>query len=305
MGNLMNLAALSTQSHLDNHIGLIPLVAGLSLVLLLLLAVVGYGVRRVKISEGLMAPIRVERTHTGPELTWASLTQPARKLVAHDALGLGSDLSWLNTRNIPAPLSARPGHSQPAVALEFGANVYVKNLPIAGPAAPYFLAQPTDNVRREKMAAQAAQSEKLAALRTSVGVMQPRAIAAAVPGQRPRTAVLRAADPRPCSTGTKPLTTSDTSLAQPVRAASSTASAPTARAVPQPIFVAPARVTEVRATPATAQVPAVSVPVASTSVGASTSISTSAAAPASKNSATVSKVAPEGRVTDYSFADFL
>jgi len=300
MGNLMNLAAISTQSRLDNNIGLIPLVAGLSLVLLLLLAVVGYGVRRVKISEGLMAPIRVERTHAGPELTWASLTQPARKLVAHDALGLGSDLSWLNTRNIPASLSARPGRSQPDVALEFAANVCVKNLPVAGPATPHFLAEPAANMQREKIAAQAAQSEKLAALRNSVGVMQHRALAAAVPGQRPRTAVLRAADPRPPSTGTKPLTTSDTSFGQPVRVASSTASAPTAQAVPQPISVAPARVT-----PATAQVPAVSVPVASTSVGASTSKSAPAAAPASKNSATVSTVAPEGRVTDYSFADFL
>src|SRR3982074_3193081 len=141
MGHLVKLSAVSTYRHLDTHLGLVPLVAGLSLILILLLTVVGYGVRRVKLSEGLVAPARIEQPYVGPALTWASMVEPSRKLVVHDALGLGYDLGWLNNRDVPASLPPQPPNSQPIVALEFAAKVFAANLPPAPPARSSVVAE--------------------------------------------------------------------------------------------------------------------------------------------------------------------
>ena len=285
MGHLVKLIAVSTHPSLDTHLGLVPLITGLSVILILLLAVVGYGVRRVKLSEGLVAPARVEQPYVGPALTWTSTIEPSRKLVVHDALGLGYDLSWLNNRDVPASLSPHPPSSQPIVALEFAAKVFATSLPAAPLVPASIIAELEDKARREKIAARAAQSLKLDTLRNSVSATSSRSVAAAAVGSRPRTAVLRAADPLPPTSGA-PVSKAGS---QSARGEGAT---PRSSAVPQ---AASARTNST---------------VSTVSPGATAVRAVKAATPASTNSTKISSPSQastlqEGHVTDYSFTDFL
>jgi len=189
MGSAIKMIALSLPP--ESTIGLIPLVTSLSVALAGLIGVFFYGVRRIRKSEGL-APGRVEQPYEGPALTWTPSSEPARKLVTHDALGLGSDLAWLKNRGeIPASLAPLPYFPEPTITLEFAAKVFSSNLSSAA----------DNQARRRRFSTEASAAEKLAALKNPVLAPQPRPTASAPSGTRLRTAVLRAADPLPSSAG--------------------------------------------------------------------------------------------------------
>ena len=248
MGSVVSMVAVRILSHPDSTIGLIPLLSGISMTLTALAFVCWYGFRRVRESEGL-APGRLAHHYAGPALSWASSSEPARKLVKHDALGLGSDIHWLKMRSgVPSSLEPHSYSSEPLVALELAAKVFSSNLPAGG----------TKSARREKPATHARPEEKIAALRNMTPVPQPRAAAPSAP--RLRTAVLRAADPQP-RVG--------------VTMQASANSAPAEKSVAAP--------------PREASAPEI----------------TRVAVQASSKPMPVSSPALEGKVTDYSFADFL
>ena len=280
MGSAIKMIALSLPP--ESTIGLIPLLASLSAVLAGLVGVFFYGLHRVRQSEGL-APGRLEQPYEGPALTWTPSAEPARKLVTHDTLGLGSDLAWLKNRGeIPASLAIKSFSSEPIIALEFAAKVCSTNLFVAA----------ENKARYRRFNAETSAAEKLAALKNPVPAPQPRPASPAPAGVRLRTAVLRAADPLPNGAGAI-RAAADQALAVKPAGAAPSESAP-ARASSQtsaPGTAAPALTTSKTATPSVAPIVAHLAPLA--------------AALAAAKPAQTQAPAIEGKVKDYSFADFL
>lgn len=265
MDSVVKMIALSIPP--ENTLGLIPLLTWISVALAGLVGVILYGVRRVKQSEGL-APGRVEQMYQGPALTWTPGSELARKLVAHDTLGLGSDLAWLKRRGaVPASLEPQSYSSEPIIALELAAKVLSTNL-----STPL-----EKKAWRQKTSAELPAAERIAALKNPVAAPQPRPATPAPPGVRLRTAVLRAADPLPASAGTvRPA--ADQTLAAKSAGTTPGAAAPAPSSLQIPV-------------PSAAPVAAHTAPLA--------------AALASAKPAQAASPAIEGRVTEYSFADFL
>jgi hypothetical protein len=186
MRSLVKMIATNILLFANTTIGLLPLLAGISVTLMALVGLVLHGLRRMQRSEGL-APSRVEQPYEGPALSWTPNSQPARKLVRHDALGLSSDLDWLNNRGeTPASLAPQQNSYEPIEAPVIAAKVFATNLPPPAPAGK--------NARREKNGAQLPAAERLAALKNSIPAPQPRAAVTSPSGRPPRTAVLRALD---------------------------------------------------------------------------------------------------------------
>lgn len=265
MGSVVKMLGVSILLPAETPTELIPLVAGISVILMVVVAVLWYGMRRVQQSDGL-APSRVDQPYEGPALSWTPSGDPPRRLVTHDTLGLSSDLAWLKNRGeMPASLAPQSNSSEPIEALVLAAKVFATNLPAT--AAP----QAENSSRQEKMGVQLPPAEKLAVLRNSFPAPQPRAAAPSPSGRPPRTAVLRTLDAR--ATGA----VTDRPVAGPPRA----------------VTLAPA--TSIVAVPAVAP------------VAAPAPAKTAAPAPqqAAVKSVEAARPALEGKVTDYSFADFL
>lgn len=195
MGGVAKMIVLSAAIHSEGTIDLIPLLVTIAVAVTSLVGVFLYGLRRVQRSEGL-APGRVEQPYAGPALSWTPTSVPARKLVTHDTLGLGSDMAWLNNRGAAPASPERQTYSysaEPVAALELGAKVFESNLSLrAGNVAG-----------GEKTGAQPTPAEKIAALRNAAPAPQPRTALTSRSGSRLRTAVLRAVDLRPGNAGTK------------------------------------------------------------------------------------------------------
>lgn len=276
MGNVIKMIALSLPP--EGTIGLLPLVAALSATLAGVIGVFFYGLGRVKKSEGL-APGRGEQLYEGPALTWSHSYEPLHKLVTHDTLGLGSDLDWLKNRGeIPASLAPLPSSPQPILALEFAAKVHSTNLSCAA----------DNGARRRKFSAETSAAEKLAALKNPVPAPHPRPTPPS--SVRLRTAVLRAADPLPGGAG---------AVRSVTDAAMATKHAQVPPREPGPAAAAP-QVAAQHAAPA----PATSKMAAPCAPAVTTHIAPLAAALAATKPAQAAGPVIEGRVTEYSFADF-